>query len=104
MKGILKKKVMKNGIKRELGCYGNRRCNSIPDRVVYLRSSGSGNTSHHCDGNTGDNEILVTYRLAARFGRIRTIQKIRLVFTGGLLRNIRKRENPHHPNQNLECV
>lgn len=79
----IEKKVMKNGSISELGCDRIRRRNSISDRLVYLRSVGCGNTRHHCDGSTGDHEILVKYRLAARFGRIRTIQKIRLVYTGG---------------------
>ena len=74
---------MKHGSISELGCDGIRRRNSISDRLVYLRSVGCGNISHHCDGIDGDYQILIRYRLVARFDCIRTIQKIRHVHTGG---------------------
>jgi hypothetical protein len=58
-KRISKKKGMKNGSIGELGCYRIRRCNSISDRLVYLRSVGCGDISYHCDDSDGDYQILV---------------------------------------------
>jgi hypothetical protein len=59
----IEKEGIKNGVS-ELGCDGIRRRNSISDRLVYLRTIGCSNTSHHCNGSTGDHEILVKYQLA----------------------------------------
>jgi hypothetical protein len=53
------KKVVKNGSISKLGGLGHRLSNSIPDRLVSLRSFGCGDYRYPCDGADGDHNIQV---------------------------------------------
>jgi len=55
----IEKEVVKNGSICELGGLGHRLGNSIPDRLVSLRSVRCGDYRHHCDGVDGDHHIQV---------------------------------------------